>query len=47
MVGLLIQIGIGKKTEKDLINLIDKKSNPKKIAPPEGLYLNNVIYKKI
>lgn len=47
MVGLLIQIGMGKKTEKDLIEVIEKKSNFKKIAPPEGLYLNNVIYKKI
>lgn len=47
IVGLLIQVGLGKKDEKDIINIIEKKSNFKKVAPPEGLYLNNVTYKKI
>ena len=46
IVGLLIQIGINKKSEKDLIDILEKRSSFKKIAPPEGLYLNNVIYKK-
>lgn len=47
MVGVIVEIGRGKLTEKDLRNYLNTKTNePAKLtAPPSGLYLENVIYK--
>lgn len=46
MVGTLINVGEGKKTSQDILNIIESKNRNKagKTAPPEGLYLNKVIY---
>jgi tRNA pseudouridine38-40 synthase len=46
MMGVLIDIGIGKKNSKDIINILNSKdsSKVKTIANPEGLYLNKVYY---
>jgi len=47
MIGLLVEIGRGKQTEKDLLSYLNKKSDvPSKFtAPPSGLFLESVIYK--
>ena len=47
MVGLLVEIGRGKKTEKDLIFYLKNRNNEpsKYTAPPSGLFLESVIYK--
>ncbi|MBO5183544.1 MAG: tRNA pseudouridine(38-40) synthase TruA [Bacilli bacterium] len=49
IVGVLIEVGQSKLNEKDIKKILDGtyKGNYKKVAPPEGLYLNNVKYKKI
>ena len=49
IVGVLIQIGSNKMNPSDIKQIFsgDYKFKYKKIAPPEGLYLNNVKYKKI
>ena len=46
MVGTLIEIGEGKRTPESIIELLELKDRTKagKTAPPEGLYLKNVIY---
>jgi tRNA pseudouridine38-40 synthase len=46
MVGVLVEIGRGKLTEKDLKKFFEEESNlPAKFtAPPSGLYLENVYY---
>jgi tRNA pseudouridine38-40 synthase len=48
MVGLLVEIGRGKQTEKDLLFYLNNKStNPAKLtAPPSGLFLESVLYNK-
>ena len=48
MVGLLVEIGRGKKSEKDLLfYLNNKSSDPAKFtAPPSGLFLESVLYNK-
>jgi tRNA pseudouridine38-40 synthase len=47
IVGILVEIGRGKQTEKDLIFYLNNKSNvPAKFtAPPSGLFLESVLYK--
>lgn len=46
MVGTLIEIGEGKRTPESIIELLELKDRTKagRTAPPEGLYLKNVIY---
>ena len=46
MVGLLIEIGEGKRKSKDIINILKEEDRTKagKTANPEGLYLKNVFY---
>ena len=46
IVGILIQIGLGKYDEDEFKKILEGKckKNYKKIAPPEGLYLKNVKY---
>ena len=46
MVGILIQIGLGKYEEDVFKKILEGEitTNYKKIAPPEGLYLKNVTY---
>ena len=48
MVGLLIKVGEGKISTKDVEKILSSKDRTKsgKTAPPEGLYLVNVKYKK-
>lgn len=47
MIGLLVEIGRGKQTEKDLLLYLNTNNNtPSKFtAPPSGLFLESVIYK--
>ncbi len=47
IVGVLVEIGRGKKSEKDLLFYLNNRSNePAKFtAPPSGLFLEKVIYK--
>jgi tRNA pseudouridine38-40 synthase len=47
MVGVLVEIGRGKLSEKDLRQYLSSKSNEpaKYTAPPSGLFLEQVIYK--
>lgn len=46
MVGTLIEIGSGKRKAEDIIAILEAKDRKKAgiIAPPVGLYLNNVYY---
>ena len=46
MVGLLIQIGLGKKDKKCILEILSNKDRSQgfKTAHPEGLYLESVIY---
>jgi len=46
MVGLLIEIGEGKRKSEDIINILKAEDRTKagKTANPEGLYLKNVFY---
>lgn len=48
MVGALIQVGLGKKSVKDIEVLLESKSREKALkgAPSCGLYLNKVIYEE-
>lgn len=47
MVGLLIEIGEGKRKSEDVLEIIEAKDRRKAgiTAPPEGLYLKNVLYR--
>jgi tRNA pseudouridine38-40 synthase len=47
MIGILVEIGRGSFTEKDLISFLDSKSAvPAKFtAPPSGLFLERILYK--
>jgi len=47
MVGILVEIGRGKKSESDILNYLNSKTNEpaKYTAPPSGLFLENVYYK--
>ncbi len=47
MIGLLVEIGRGKQTEKDLLLYLNTNDNtPAKFtAPPSGLFLESVVYK--
>lgn len=47
MVGLLIEIGEGKRKSEDVLNILNAKDRKKAgiTAPPEGLYLKDVFYK--
>ncbi|MDD3048919.1 MAG: tRNA pseudouridine(38-40) synthase TruA [Bacilli bacterium] len=46
MIGTLIEVGENKKQPEDIKNIIESKNRNKagQTAPPEGLYLNKVIY---
>ena len=46
IVGVLVEVGRGKKSEDDILNYLNKKSNePAKFtAPPSGLFLEKVLY---
>lgn len=46
MIGLLIEIGEGKRKSEDIINILEAKDRKKagKTANPEGLYLKDVFY---
>jgi len=46
IVGTLLDIGLGKKTKKDFIKIIESKDRSKAgfSVPPQGLFLSNVIY---
>jgi len=46
IIGVLIEVGRGKKTEKDISNYLSAKSNEvaKFTAPPSGLFLEKVLY---
>ncbi len=49
MVGTLIEIGEGKRKSEDIITILESKDRKQagKIAPPEGLYLNQVYYEEV
>lgn len=46
IVGVLVEVGRGNKTENDILNYLNNKSNEpaKYTAPPSGLFLEKVIY---
>ena len=46
IVGVLVEVGRGKKSEKDILNYLNTKSNEiaKFTAPPSGLFLEKVLY---
>jgi tRNA pseudouridine38-40 synthase len=46
IVGILVEVGRGNRTEKDILNYLNKKSNePAKFtAPPSGLFLAKILY---
>ena len=46
IVGVLVEVGRGRKTEKDILNYLNVKSNEvaKFTAPPSGLFLEKVLY---
>ena len=46
IVGVLVEVGRGKKNEGDILNYLHKKSNEvaKFTAPPSGLFLERVLY---
>lgn len=46
IVGILVEVGRGNKTENDILNYLNKKSNePAKFTvPPSGLFLEKVLY---
>jgi tRNA pseudouridine38-40 synthase len=46
IVGVLVEVGRGRKTEKDILNYLSRKSNEvaKFTAPPSGLFLEKVLY---
>lgn len=47
MVGLLIEIGEGKRKSEDILDILEARDRRKAgiTAPPEGLYLNDVYYR--
>ena len=47
IVGILVEVGRGNKTERDIINYLNVNSNEvaKFTAPPSGLFLERVLYK--
>ena len=47
IIGVLVEIGRGKKSEKDLLYYLQNNTNEpaKYTAPPSGLFLEKVIYK--
>lgn len=46
IIGILVEVGRGRKTERDIINYLNVKSNEvaKFTAPPSGLFLERVLY---
>jgi tRNA pseudouridine38-40 synthase len=48
IIGVLVEVGRGKKTEKDILNYLNVKSNEvaKFTAPPSGLFLEKVLYEE-
>jgi tRNA pseudouridine38-40 synthase len=48
IVGVLVEVGRGKKIEKDILNFLSAKSNEvaKFTAPPSGLFLEKVLYEE-
>jgi tRNA pseudouridine38-40 synthase len=46
IVGVLVEVGRGNKTDKDILSYLNKKSNEpaKYTAPPSGLFLEKVLY---
>ncbi|MDZ7625475.1 MAG: hypothetical protein U5J96_13660 [Ignavibacteriaceae bacterium] len=48
IVGVLVEVGRGKKSEKDILNYLSNKSNEvaKFTAPPSGLFLEKVLYEE-
>jgi tRNA pseudouridine38-40 synthase len=46
IIGVLVEIGRGNKTEDDILNYLNKKSSEpaKHTAPPSGLFLEKVLY---
>jgi len=46
IVGILVEVGRGNKTERDIINYLNVKSNEvaKFTAPPSGLFLEKILY---
>lgn len=46
IVGVLVEVGRGRKSEKDIMNYLSKKSDEvaKFTAPPSGLFLEKVLY---
>ena len=48
IVGVLVEVGRGNKTENDILNYLSKKSNEpsKYTAPPSGLFLERVLYER-
>jgi tRNA pseudouridine38-40 synthase len=46
IVGVLVEVGRGKKSEKDILNYLNSKSSEvaKFTAPPSGLFLEKVLY---
>jgi len=48
IVGILVEVGRGKKSEKDILNYMNNKSNEvaKFTAPPSGLFLEKVLYEE-
>jgi tRNA pseudouridine38-40 synthase len=46
IVGVLVEVGRGRKSEKDILNYLSRKSNEvaKFTAPPSGLFLEKVLY---
>ena len=47
MVGVLLEIGEGKRKSEDILEILEAKDRRKAgiTAPPEGLYLNDVYYR--
>ncbi|MCK7516587.1 MAG: hypothetical protein MZV64_02115 [Ignavibacteriales bacterium] len=48
IVGVLVEVGRGRKTEKDILNYLNIKSDEvaKFTAPPSGLFLEKVLYEE-
>ena len=48
IIGVLVEVGRGRKSEKDILNYLSRKSSEvaKFTAPPSGLFLEKVFYKK-
>jgi tRNA pseudouridine38-40 synthase len=48
IVGVLVEVGRGRKTEKDILNYLSEKSDEvaRFTAPPSGLFIEKVLYEK-